>query len=209
MAGNYWNRITSNRIARRRLLRSGAALSVGAAALALGAVLIGPSLVPGRLSSAEAADLARHDPQVAAYLRGEIIDVEVTSVVGDVATVVVQDASGGQVTVAVDVRSRVATVTYHGPQLSDALLRTALEVVRADPRTAALLARGATPGRTMPIVVEMSGVDPETGETFSESQTWAQVPLRLDGQEWVAYVDLPSARISQLVDPSGGQVPLP
>ena len=35
MAGNYWDRITTNRVARRRLLRSGAALSVGAAALAL------------------------------------------------------------------------------------------------------------------------------------------------------------------------------
>ncbi len=35
MAGNYWDKVTSNRVARRRLLRSGAALSVGAAALAL------------------------------------------------------------------------------------------------------------------------------------------------------------------------------
>ena len=35
MTGSYWDRITSNRVARRRLLRSGAALSVGAAALAL------------------------------------------------------------------------------------------------------------------------------------------------------------------------------
>ena len=35
MAGKYWDRITTNRVARRRLLRSGAALSVGAAALAL------------------------------------------------------------------------------------------------------------------------------------------------------------------------------
>ena len=35
MPANYWNRVTSNRVARRRLLRSGAALSVGAAALAL------------------------------------------------------------------------------------------------------------------------------------------------------------------------------
>ena len=35
MAGNYWDRITTNRVARRRILRSGAALSIGAAALAL------------------------------------------------------------------------------------------------------------------------------------------------------------------------------
>ena len=35
MAGNYWDKVTNNRIARRRLLRSGATLSVGAAALAL------------------------------------------------------------------------------------------------------------------------------------------------------------------------------
>ena len=35
MAGNYWDKVTNNRMARRRLLRSGAALSVGAAALAL------------------------------------------------------------------------------------------------------------------------------------------------------------------------------
>ena len=32
---NYWDKVTNNRMARRRLLRSGAALSVGAAALAL------------------------------------------------------------------------------------------------------------------------------------------------------------------------------
>ena len=35
MAENYWDKITTNRMVRRRLLRSGAALSVGAAALAL------------------------------------------------------------------------------------------------------------------------------------------------------------------------------
>ena len=35
MAGNFWDRVTSNRVARRRVLRSGAALSAGAAALAL------------------------------------------------------------------------------------------------------------------------------------------------------------------------------
>ena len=35
MAGNYWDKVTTNRVARRRVLRSGAALSVGAAALAL------------------------------------------------------------------------------------------------------------------------------------------------------------------------------
>ena len=35
MAGNYWDKVTHNRVARRRVLRSGAALSVGAAALAL------------------------------------------------------------------------------------------------------------------------------------------------------------------------------
>ena len=35
MGGNYWDKITNNRMARRRILRSGAALSVGAAALAL------------------------------------------------------------------------------------------------------------------------------------------------------------------------------
>ena len=35
MPASYWDKVTSNRVARRRLLRSGAALSVGAAALAL------------------------------------------------------------------------------------------------------------------------------------------------------------------------------
>ena len=35
MDANYWTNIAGNRIARRRLLKSGAAFSVGAAALAL------------------------------------------------------------------------------------------------------------------------------------------------------------------------------
>lgn len=186
-----------------------AAMTMAALAIVFVGVVFGQALLPGQLSTAQAADLARSDPQVAAILRGDIAIVTVTSVINDVATVVVQDSHGLAVTVAVDLRSRIVTQVYQGPQLSAALTEVALAVVRADPRTSALLARGATVGRIVPIQVTGETVDPATGQTKENTQTWAQIPLALDGQTWQAYVDLPDARIDQLVDPQGSQVPLP
>jgi hypothetical protein len=184
-------------------------LQAAALAMALAGIVLVQTLMPGQLTAAQAADIARGDPQVAALLRGDITIATVTSTVNGVATVVVEDSQGQQVTVAVDLRSRVATVVYHGPKLSDALTTKALEVVRTDPRTSALLDQGATIGRIMPIQVSFQGVDPATGEPTQGSETWAQVPLELDGKEWSAYVNLPTGRIDQLVDPQGQQVQLP
>jgi len=186
-----------------------AAVAVAAVAMAFIGLVLVQSLLPGQLSPAQAADLARSDPQVAAILRGDIAIVTVTSVVDDVATVVVQDSHGQAVTVTVDLRSRIVTKVHDGPQLSVALTAAALRAVRADPRTSALLGRGATVGQIMPVFVTGEAVDPKTGLPKESTQTWAQVPLVLDGQEWMAYVDLPAARIDQLVDPQGSQVPLP
>ena len=186
-----------------------AAIALAAAALALVGLVVIQSLVPGQLSTTQAADLARSDPQVAAILRGDIAIVTVTSVVNDVATVVVQDSHGQAVTVSVDLRSRIVTKVYQGPQLSAALTAAALAVVRADPRTSALLARGATFGRITPIYVTGEAIDPVTGATKETTETWAEVPLELDGQEWKAEVNLPGARIDQLIDPQGAQVPPP
>jgi hypothetical protein len=182
---------------------------VATVAMVFVGLLLIQSLLPGRLNTAQAADLARHDRQVEAFLGGDIALVTVTSVANDVATVVVQDSRDKEVRVAVDLRSRIATIVYQGPQLSPALTAKALDVVRADPRTSTLLARGATLGRIMPIAVGYEGVDPTTGQPTQGSATWAQVPLELEGQEWVAYVDLPSSRIDQLIDPGGNQVPVP
>jgi hypothetical protein len=186
-----------------------AALAMAALAMAFVGLVLVQSLLPGQLSTAQAADLARSDPQVAAILRGDIAVVTVTGVVSDVATVVVQDSHGQAVTVTVDLRSRIVTEVHQGPQLSDALTAAALAVVRADPRTGGLLERGATLGRMVPIFVTGEAIDPTTGLTKESSETWAQVPLELDGQEWMAYVNLPAARIDQLLDPQGAQVPLP
>ena len=176
-------------------------------AMAFMAVLLIQSLLPGRLSTAQAADVARKDPQVAAILHGDISLVTVTSVVNDVATVVLEGSSGTEVRVAVDLRSRITTVVYQGPQLSAALAASAIDVVRADPRTSALLAEGATLGRIVPIAVDYQSVAPSGGQPTHGTATWAQVPIELGGQEWVAYVDLPSSRIDQLIDPHGNQVP--
>jgi hypothetical protein len=180
------------------------------AAVAALVAVVGWTLVqlalPGQISTAQAADIVRHDPQVAAILRGDIAIVTVTSVVDEVATVVVKDSRGQEVTATVDLRSRIVTSVYQGPQLSADLTARALAVVRTDPRTSALLARGATLGRIMPMIVTYESTDPTTGKPTQGTQTWAQVPLELNGQEWLAYVDLPLSRIDQLIDPQGNQV---
>ena len=182
---------------------------VAVVAIAVVGLLLVQSLLPGQLSTAQAVDLARSDPQVAAILRGDIAIVTVASVVNDVATVVVQDSHGQAVTVTVDLRNRIVTRVYQGPQLSAALTAAALAAIRSDPRTSALLERGATVGQIQPIFVTGEAIDPATGMSKEHTETWAQVPLALGGQEWMAYVNLPAARIDQLVDPQGGQVPLP
>ena len=128
---------------------------------------------------------------------------------GAIATVVVKDSHGTTVTVAVDLRHRIVTSVYSGPQLSAALTQVALDVVHADPRTSALLARGATIGRISPIEVTYQATDPTTGQPSQGTQTWAQVPLQLDGGAWSVYLDLPQARVDQLIDPNGNQVPPP
>jgi hypothetical protein len=103
-------------------------------------------------------------------------------------------------------RSRIVTSVYQGPQLSADLTARALTIVRTDPRTSALLARGATLGRIMPMIVTYEAANPTPGGPAQGTETWAQVPLELNGQEWVAYVDLPLSKIDQLLDPQGNQV---
>lgn len=197
------------RPARLGLDRRRVSLATAAAlVLVVGWALVGLSL-PGQSSTALAADIARHDPQVAAILRGDVSIVTVTSVVDEVATVVVQDSQGQEVTVTVDLRSRIVTKVYQGPQLSPDLTARTMALVRADPRTSALLDRGATVGRIMPIFVTSESIDGATGLPTEHTETWAQVPLGLDGQEWMATVDLVQGRIDQLVNPQGSQVPLP
>ena len=98
------------------------------------------------------------------------------------------------------------TSVYQGPQLSADLTARALSVVRTDPRTSALLARGAALGRIMPIVVTYEAANPTPGAPAQGTETWAQVPLELNGQEWIASVDLPLSKVDQLLDPQGNQV---
>lgn len=188
-----------------RYQRRFAFAAVAALLVVVGWTLVRPA-VPGQDSSAQAADIARHDPQVAAILRGDIAIVTVTSVVDEVATVLVKDSHGQQVTATVDLRSRIVTSVYQGPQLSADLTARALTIVRTDRRTSALLARGATLGRVMPMIVTYEAANPTPGEPAQGTETWAQVPLELNSQEWVAYVDLPLSKIDQLLDPQGNQV---
>jgi hypothetical protein len=191
-----------------RFQRRLAFAAVAALFVVVGWTLLRPAL-PGQDSSAQAADIVRHDPQVAAILRGDIAIVTVTSVVDEVATVLVKDSHGQQVTATVDLRSRIVTSVYQGPQLSADLTARALTIVRTDPRTSALLARGATLGRITPMIVTYEAANPTPGGPAQGTETWAQVPLELNGQEWVAYVDLPLSKIDQLLDPQGNQVQQP
>jgi hypothetical protein len=191
-----------------RYQRRFAFAAVAALFVVVGWTLLRPAL-PGQDSSAQAADIVRHDPQVAAILRGDIAIVTVTSVVDEVATVLVKDSHGKQVTATVDLRSRIVTSVYQGPQLSADLTARALTIVRTDPRTSALLARGATLGRITPMIVTYEAANPTPGGPAQGTETWAQVPLELNGQEWVAYVDLPLSKIDQLLDPQGNQVQQP
>ena len=208
---NLWPGINARLAERTRPARQAryqrrfAFAAVAALVVVVGWTLLRPAL-PGQDGSAQAADIARHDPQVAAILRGDIAIVTVTSVVDEVATVLVKDSHGQQVTATVDLRSRIVTSVYQGPQLSADLTARALTIVRTDPRTSALLARGATLGRIMPMIVSYEAANPAPGGPAQGTETWAQVPLELNGEEWVASVDLPRSRIDQLLDPQGNQV---
>ena len=211
---NLWPGINARLAERTRPARQAryqrrfAFAAVAALVVVLGWTLVRPAL-PGQDSGAQAADIVRHDPQVAAILRGDIAIITVTSVVDEVATVLVKDSHGQQVTATVDLRSRIVTSVYQGPQLSADLTARALTIVRTDPRTSALLARGATLGRMMPMIVTYEAANPSPGGPAQGTETWAQVPLELNGQEWVASVDLPRSRIDQLLDPQGNQVQQP
>ena len=197
------------RPAPRRLARRRVGLAAAATIVVVLGLALGRPLLPGQSDTAQAAEIARQDPEVAAILRGDIAIVTVTSIVDQVATVVVQDSQGRQVTLTVDLRSRIATVVYQGPQLSAALTAQALALIRTDPRTSSLLARGAAIGRITPILVTATLAAPPSGSASEVSETWAQVPLDLGGQEWVARVDLPQNRIDQIVDPQGNEIPMP
>jgi hypothetical protein len=208
---NLWTGIDARLAERTRPARQAryqrrfAFAAVAALFVVVGWTLLRPAL-PGQDTSTQAADIARHDPQVAAILRGDIAIVTVTSVVDEVATVLVKDSHGQQVTATVDLRSRIVTSVYQGPQLSADLTARALTIVRTDPRTSALLARGAALGRITPMIVTYEAANPTPGGPAQGTETWAQVPLEINGQEWVAYVDLPLSKIDQLLDPQGNQV---
>jgi hypothetical protein len=59
------------------------------------------------------------------------------------------------------------------------------------------------------LVVTYESTDSTTGRPSQRTETWAQVTLELDGEAWVARVDLALGRIDQLLDPQGAEVPLP
>ncbi len=216
---DLWPRISAEVATRGQRLPAGSTARRGrarpafvvaaAVTLALVAVVVVQTVLPGQLSTTQAADLARNDPQVTAILRGDVSIATVTSVVDDVATVVVTGTHGQAVTVNVDLRNRAVTKVYQGPQLSAELSAKAITLVKADPRTSALLGRGATIGRITPVFVTAETVDPATGVHAQISQTWAQVPLDVDSTEWIATVDLVQGRIDQLLDPHGTQVTAP
>ncbi|MCJ7677169.1 MAG: hypothetical protein MUO35_05555 [Anaerolineales bacterium] len=187
----------------RRLALAGITIAVLGFAVVVGVL---PALTGGS-PVALAADLARNSPEVAALLRGDIEMVTVVEIVDGAATVVVQDSTGQDITVKVDVKRRIVSAVYHGPQLSDELTLKALRVLRGDPRTRELLEQGASLGRITPILVGSVKVDPQTSETSETSETWAQVPVQLGDATWEAYIDLPQGKIDQLVAPDGSQVP--
>jgi hypothetical protein len=188
-------------------LRTG--LVVAAALLLVaGWTLIRPS-VSADITTAQAGELARNDPQVAALLRGDILMTTVTSVVDGAAIVVVTDSFGRQVIVNVDIRSRIVSRVYEGPQLSAPMSQRAIDLVHADPRTSALLIRGATLGQITPVEISFVRASPTDGQSAAGTAIGARVPLDLDGQEWVATLDLTNANLDQLVDPSGRQVTSP
>jgi hypothetical protein len=188
-------------------LRTGLVMAAALLVVA-GWTLIRPS-VSADMSAAQAGDLARNDPQVAALLRGDILMTTVTSVVNDLATVVVTDNYGRQVVVSVDLRSRIVSRVYEGQQLSGPMSQRAIDLVHADPRTSALLIRGATLGQITPVEISFVRASPTDGQSAAGTAIGARVPLDLDGQEWVATLDLTNANVDQLVDPSGRQVTSP
>jgi len=86
-----------------------------------------------------------------------------------------------------------------GDKLTEAEEALAMDILKADPRIQSLLAGGATIDIVLPILVELGKVNPETGQTETVQETWAQAWIAgIDGKTWGAVVDLVKGEVAQL-----------
>ncbi|UCE98355.1 MAG: hypothetical protein JSV74_03275 [Dehalococcoidia bacterium] len=86
-----------------------------------------------------------------------------------------------------------------GDKLTEAEEELAMDILKADPRIQSLLAGGATIDIVLPILVEFGKINPETGQTETVQETWAQAWIAgIDGKTWGAVVDLVKGEVTQL-----------
>jgi len=92
------------------------------------------------------------------------------------------------------------TTVVSGEPLTDAEKEKALDIIRADPEVRELLDRGAIIGNILPVSAHFEGINAETGEIETITETWAQVWINLEGKEWGALVDLVRGKVESLTD---------
>ena len=193
--GGIWGRLVTPR----------PAWQLGLGGVVVAAVVITVSLMTslpgGQTSHALAADIARTDPAVLAALEsGAVSMVEITEVVGDIATIRVRGLTGDELSVKVDIDTKevtAVTIVFSGPRLSAENEELARSVARADPRVQAILDQGAGITMVLPVFVTVERIDPKAAQ---EHSVIAQVWMTLGGRQWYAYVNLEQERVTDVIE---------
>ena len=177
-----------------------ALITTAAIVLAFGLALGLPSLI-GQSPELLAAEIAQNSPDVIAALGGDEIEtLKILNIKDNMATVIVEGKMGGIVNALVDLHTKVVTQAVGGPQLTDEEKEKALDIVNADPRVQELLNRGAVIDLVLPMYVNFSRVNQETGETEEITETWAQMWINLGNRQWGVQVDLIRGKLVSMTD---------
>ncbi len=85
--------------------------------------------------------------------------------------------------------------TISGPQLTAEQQQQALSILTADPAVKAILAQGAVVDKILPIQVQATMLNQETGNSEIVNETWAQAWLVKGDQDWGVQIDLVKGQV--------------
>ncbi len=87
-----------------------------------------------------------------------------------------------------------------GPQLTADEQKRATDILNADPGIREILARGAVIDKILPIQVEATMVNPDTGRSEPVKETWAQAWIVLNDKDWGVQIDLVRGKIVSITE---------
>ena len=171
-------------------------------ALIVGAALFAPPLF-GPSTEVLAAGIAQNSPEVQRLLGDDSVIVKEVKLVDGVGCVVCEASIGTFVFAEVDLDKKevVRAERIKLPELTEEEKTKAIRIAEAAPEVRRLLYKGASIDKVSPIFGTITLREGENGEMGVETSVTPAVALVLDGEKWVAHVDIGERKVKKISEP--------